>query len=60
MGVIRDLFEYCEDERKDDPKKPLYLSDWMNTNVQDTPDENNINNINNNRDKPKSLTLDSE
>lgn len=54
MGVIRDLFEYCEDERKDDPKKPLYLSDWMNTNVQDTPDENN------NKDKPKSLTLDSE
>ena len=55
MGVIRDLFEYCEDERKDDPNKPLYLNDWMNNNVQDTPIENNEI-----KDKPKSLTLDSE
>ena len=55
MGVIHDLLEFCEDERKEDPNKQLSVEDWKNkTNQHEnvTPAKEN--------DKPKSLTLDSD
>ena len=55
MGVIHDLLEFCEDERKEDPNKQLSVEDWknkINQHVNVTPAKEN--------DKPKSLTLDSD
>lgn len=57
MGIIRDLWEYCDKHSEEKRSKLIYLDDWLDENPQ-YKQSSEIDN--HGKEKPKSMTFDNE
>lgn len=57
MGIIRDLWEFCDKQIENRRTKLIYLDDWLDENPQykQSPKDDN-----HEKEKPKSLKFDNE